>query len=85
LGLIELAVGFSDARPTTFFYLGRPVGVVLLGLYLITMVFEKESALYDEQNRAAHPEQKPAEDRKHSSPSRQEAAHDPSFRAAHSH
>jgi hypothetical protein len=53
LALIELAVGLSNARANVFFYLGLPLGTVLLGLYLIIQSFEKESARFDEQNRAA--------------------------------
>ena len=53
LCLIELAIGFSDLRPTTFFYLGPPLGAIFFGLFLITQLLEKESALLDEQNRAA--------------------------------
>jgi uncharacterized membrane protein YtjA (UPF0391 family) len=53
LALVGLAVGFANLRPTTFFYLGQPLGAVFLGLFLIAQVLEKESALLDEQNRAA--------------------------------
>lgn len=85
LSLIELAVGFSDARPNTFFYLGRPVGTVLLGLFLITLVMEKESALYDEQNRAAQPTPKPVEQKRQPASPQREESHHPGFTAAHSH
>jgi len=57
LALIELAIGFSNLRPTTFFYLGPPLGAALLGLFLVTQLLERESALLDEQNRAAAPAQ----------------------------
>jgi len=53
LSLLEFAIGFSNYRPTTFFYLGPPVGAILLGLFLVAQLLEKESALLDEQNRAA--------------------------------
>jgi hypothetical protein len=53
LALIELAIGLHNPRPTTFFYLGLPLGSVLFGLFMITQVLEKESVLLDEQNRAA--------------------------------
>jgi hypothetical protein len=53
LALIELAIAFSGAHPGTFFYLGLPLGVILFGLFLITQIFERESALLEEQNRAA--------------------------------
>jgi hypothetical protein len=53
LALVEFAIGFSDLRPTTFFYLGRPLGAILFGLFLIAQMLERESALLDEQNRAA--------------------------------
>ena len=50
--LIELAIGLSNARQNTFFYLGLPVGALLFGLFLIAQIMEKASALYDEQKRA---------------------------------
>jgi len=53
VSLIAFAIGFSDARPSVWFYMGRPVGAILFGLFLIAQVLEKESALYDEQARAA--------------------------------
>jgi hypothetical protein len=53
LSLAEFAIGFSNARASTFFYLGLPLGVIFLGLYLIVHSLEKESALYDEQNHAS--------------------------------
>jgi uncharacterized membrane protein YtjA (UPF0391 family) len=85
LSLIELAVGFSDARPTTFFYLGRPLGTILFGLFLIAQVMEKESALYDEQRRAAQPSQKLPEVPEQPISTRREVAHAPSLTAAYSH
>ena len=75
--LVELAIGFSDAQPTTFFYLGRPLGGIFFGLFLIAMVFEKESALFDEQARA----QRPLLEKQFS---REVAAH-PALTNAHSH
>ena len=57
LSLIELAIGFSNARPNVFFYLGLPLGAILFSLFLIFQLMEKESALYDEQNRAVAPAQ----------------------------
>jgi len=53
LAVMELAIGFSNLRPTIFFFMGLPLGAILFGLYLITQLLEKESALLDEQNRAA--------------------------------
>jgi hypothetical protein len=85
LSLIELTVGFSNARQNTFFYLGLPVGAALFGLFLIAQLLEKESALYDEQRRAARREQKPCEDQKQPLSSRQAVAPDPALSMAHSH
>jgi uncharacterized membrane protein YtjA (UPF0391 family) len=53
LALVEFPIGFSELRPTTFFYLGRPLGAILLGLYLVAQLLERESALLEEQSRAA--------------------------------
>jgi hypothetical protein len=52
LSAVEFAIGFSNARPNAFFYLGLPLGAILFILFLISQFLEKESALYDEQNRA---------------------------------
>lgn len=82
LSLIETAIGLSDARQNIFFYLGLPIGAILLGLFLIAQVLEKESALYDEQNRALElaPERNPGPWQRSSIP--QEVAHHPDPTAA---
>ncbi len=49
--LMELAIGLSNARPNLFFYMGLPLGAILFILFLLCLIFEKESALYDEQSR----------------------------------
>jgi|GEM_PF-3531594 len=51
LSLIAFAIGFSEAQDNVFFWLGRPIGAILFGLFMIFMVLEKESLLYDEQKR----------------------------------
>jgi hypothetical protein len=84
LSLIELTIGLSNARQNTFFYLGLPVGAILFGLFLIFQVLEKESALYDEQNRAAELARNPGKIRQQPSSIRQEAAN-PALTMAHSH
>ncbi len=53
LSLLAFAIGFSHARSNVFFDLGFPLGAILFILFLVTQLLEKESALYDEQNRAA--------------------------------
>ena len=77
VALIELGIGFSDAQPNIFFYLGRPVGTILFGLFLITQVMEKESAAVTEQNRG--PQQVPPLQ----SAKPQKAAHSGAFTTAH--
>ena len=77
LALITLAAGFSDARPDNIFYLGRPVGAILFGLFLIAQVLEQESAMYDEQSRAPEFARKPRELRQQSFSVQQEVAHYP--------
>jgi hypothetical protein len=49
--LMEFAIGFSNARPNAFFYPGLPLWAMLFILFLLCRIFEKESALYDEQHR----------------------------------
>ena len=85
LSLIELTVGLSDARPNTFFYLSLPAGAILFGLFLITQVLDKESALYDEQQRDPNLSPNPSQVRQQPSSVRQEVAYDPVLTAAHSH
>lgn len=82
LSLIELAIGLSNARPNIFFYLGLPVGAILFGLFLIAQVMEKESALYNEQNRAAGPSSQSREVRQRPLPLRREEAHNPALTMA---
>ena len=50
--LMAFAIGFSDAQENVFFWMGRPVGAILFGLFMIFTVLEKESALFDEQQRS---------------------------------
>jgi hypothetical protein len=86
LALVELAIGFSNARPNVFFYLGLPVGTILFILFLIFHILEKESALYDEQNRQMELARKSAQPSQRPAPgvSRQDAT-GPVFGQAHSH
>lgn len=49
LSLVAFAIGFSDFQENMFFWSGRPVGAILFGLYMIFMVLEKPSALFDQQ------------------------------------
>jgi hypothetical protein len=85
LSLIELAIGFSNAQQNAFFYLGLPVGVILFGLFLIATVFEKESALYDEQRRAAEQARNAGATRTKPSSMRRKVKSDPALTMAHSH
>lgn len=85
LSLIELTIGLSNARQNTFFYLGLPVGAILFGLFLVFQVLEKESALYDEQQRAPESLRATANARKPRRLSaQQEVADEPVLTAAHS-
>jgi hypothetical protein len=85
LSLVELTIGFSNARQNAFFYLGLPVGAILFGLFLIAQVMEKESALYDEQNRAAKLEREPDVSRPQPAAIQRGVAHDPDLTMAHSY
>jgi hypothetical protein len=85
LSLIELTIGLSNARQNVFFYLGLPVGAILFGLFLITQVLEKESALYDEQNRAPEPAHMPGEVRSQQFSISKEVAHNPVLTTANLH
>jgi hypothetical protein len=83
--LVEFAIGFSDAQPNVFFYLGRPLGAIFFWLFLLCVFLEKEVALFDEQNRAAELEYAPAPARPAVEPRRPEPATRPGFATAHSH
>jgi hypothetical protein len=54
LSAIAFTVGFSGAGPNIYVYLGLPVGAIMFCLFLIFQFLQEESALYDEQNRAAN-------------------------------
>ena len=60
LSVLEFAIGFSHARPVVLVDLGLPLGAILFILFLISQLLEKESALYDEQNRTAVPVRPPS-------------------------
>jgi hypothetical protein len=51
--LIGFAIAAIDQQPTIFAYVSLPVATVLMGLFLIVTMLEKESALYEEQARQA--------------------------------
>ena len=86
LALIEFAIGFSNLRPTTFFYIGLPLGAILLGLFLVVQLLEKESALLEEQVRAAAlPQNEPIRTAVPSEHSRNEVATHPVPTMAHTH
>jgi hypothetical protein len=53
ISLISFAVGFSGGGESMFWYMGRPVGAILFAVFMIFKVLEKETALLDEQQRAA--------------------------------
>ena len=45
LSLIAFALGFTDL----YWGVGKPVGAILLGLFMIFKVLEKEAALFDQE------------------------------------
>jgi len=49
VSLTGFAAGFSGMQPAILSDMGRPVGAILFGLFLIAQVLEKESALLDKQ------------------------------------
>jgi len=55
ISLLGFAIAFSNFGEASVWAdalaLGLPIGTILLGLFLIFTVLEKESALYDEQER----------------------------------
>ena len=53
LALAEFFMGISVVRPTTLFVPGLTLGAIFFGLFLMAQKLDRESALLDEQNRAA--------------------------------
>lgn len=47
--IVSFAIGFSDLGKAPQWDLGRPIGAVLFILFLITMMLEKEVAIYDRE------------------------------------
>jgi hypothetical protein len=85
LSFIALAIGFSDARSGNIFDLGRPVGAILFGLFLVAQVKEQETALYDEQTRTPELARQLGEFQAQPLSIRQEVAHDPAHTMASPH
>ena len=54
--LIAFAIGFSEAQENVFFWMGRPLGAILFGLFLVFHILEKESLLFEEQQQDARQE-----------------------------
>lgn len=55
ISLTGLALTICDRQPTVLSYMFLPVSAILFGLFMIWTVLEKESALFDEQNRDEEP------------------------------
>ena len=51
ISLVSFVIGFSDLQENLFFWLGRPVGAIAFICYFICMVLEKESALFDAEQK----------------------------------
>lgn len=51
LSLAAFAIGFSDLHENMIFWSGRPVGAILFVLYMIFLVLEEPSALFDQQEK----------------------------------
>ena len=54
--LIAFGIGFSEAQENVFFWMGRPLGAILFGLFLVFHILEKESLLFEEQQQDARQE-----------------------------
>jgi hypothetical protein len=51
LAVISFVIGATDLAENMFFYLGRPVGAISFILFLIFQFLQKETALYDADQR----------------------------------
>ena len=61
--MISLMAGFTGSSSQMIFNLGPPLGVALIGMFLIFHMLEGESALFDRQNGAPRPAQHRADRR----------------------
>jgi hypothetical protein len=55
LTLLSFAFAAIDREPTILSYMSLPVATILFSMFLIVTFLEKESALYEEQNRQVTP------------------------------
>jgi len=86
LALAAYAVAGGEGRPAALFFLGRPLGAALLGLFLVAQLSDRDSALLDEQNRAAAQAQnEPIRNPRPPKNSRNEVATHPVPTMAHTH
>jgi len=49
---LAFVTGIVNVQNTVTLYVALPLGAVFLGLFLIFRIFEKEAALYDEEQHA---------------------------------
>ena len=53
VAIVAFVIGSSELAENMFFYMGRPVGAIFFVLFMIFQFLDKETALYDEQQKAA--------------------------------
>ena len=78
---LAFVTGIIDVRNAVALYVALPAGAILFGLFLIFKMLEKETLLYDEEQRAHQASAKSSttvsttkEERRHSRESREAAA-----------
>lgn len=54
VAIVAFVIGSSELAENMFFYMGRPVGAIFFVLFMIFQFLQKETALYDEQQKAAN-------------------------------
>ena len=53
VAIVAFVIGSSELAENMFFYMGRPVGAIFFVLFMIFQFLQKETALYDQQQKAA--------------------------------
>jgi hypothetical protein len=85
LSLTGITLGLAAPVSNEFFNFGLPLGATFFGLFMIFQFLQKESALYDEQQRAAVSAHTVQTTGKPPPVSQKEAAHNPALTMARSH
>lgn len=80
VSLVAFAIGFSDLHENLLFWMGRPVGAILFGIYMIFLMLEDATANYNREEA-----EKSARIGHSAQPQKQKKTYTPVLKTAHSH